>query len=91
MVWRYSRRWRCGLRYDLLKGGDNLYLGENSIIPGDLNKFSAMIEFNSTEFSRIRIQYNYSKAMVLDNELKGFSEIFINCNLAIGAHGAHKF
>ena len=91
MVWRYSRRWRCGLRYDLLKGGDNLYLGENSIIPGDLNKFSAMIEFNSTEFSLIRIQYNYSKAMVLDNELKGFSEIFINCNLAIGAHGAHKF
>jgi hypothetical protein len=91
LVWRFKRRWRCGLRYDLVKGGDNLYLDENSIITGDLTKFSAMIEFNATEFSRIRIQYNYNKAKVLDNELKGFSEIFINCNLAIGAHGAHKF
>ena len=90
-VWRYSRRWRCGLRYDLVKGGDNLYLHKNSIIPGDLNKYSVMIEFNATEFSRIRIQYNYSKEKIFENELKGFSEIFINCNLAIGAHGAHKF
>jgi len=91
LVWRYSRRWRCGIRYDLVKGGDNLYLDENINLTGDLTKLSSMIEFNATEFSRIRIQYNYSKAKVLDNELKGFSEIFINCNLAIGAHGAHKF
>jgi len=91
LVWRYNRRCRCGIRYDLVKGGDNLYLDENSIITGNLNKFSAMIEFNATEFSRIRIQYNYSKANILDNELKTFSEIFINCNFAIGAHGAHTF
>jgi hypothetical protein len=91
LLWRFNRRWRCGLRYDWIKGGDDLYPDVSSDITDNLNKWSAMLEFNATEFSRIRFQYNYNKAKVLDGELKGFSEIFINCNLAIGAHGAHKF
>jgi hypothetical protein len=91
LVWRFKRRWRGGIRYDWLKGGDDLYPDIDLDIPGNLNKWSVMLEFNATEFSRIRLQYNYNKARVLDGELRGFSEIFMNCNLAIGAHGAHKF
>ena len=89
LVWRFNRRWRCGLRYDLLEGGDNIY--PDGVITGNLTRFSSMIEFNATEFSRIRIQYNYSRTKVLEGELRKFNEVFINCNLAIGAHGAHKF
>lgn len=91
LVYRFNRRWRCGLRYGWLKGGDDLYQSSQRTITGDLNRISGMIEFNATEFSRIRIQYNYNKSKVLNGELRGFSELFINCNLAIGAHGAHKF
>ena len=91
LVWRFDRRWRCGGRYDWLKGGDDLYPDTDSDRWEHLRKCSAMLEFNATEFSRIRIQYNYNAASVLDGELQEFSEVFVTCNLAIGAHGAHKF
>ncbi len=91
LVWRYTRRWRCGVRYDSVVGKDNLYLDFNKKIPGNLYRYSAMLEFNPSEFSRIRLQYNYSKSRILDDEIKDFHEFFVNFNLAIGAHGAHKF
>lgn len=68
-----------------------MYLNGISAISEGLNRYSIMLEFNPSEFSRIRIQYNHNRAMILDDEIKGFSEIFVNFNLAIGAHGAHKF
>lgn len=91
LIYRYNRRWRCGIRYDVLEGENDLYLENTGELTGNLHKYSGMLEYNPSEFSRIRVQVNYSKAMMLDNQLKGYFEAFLNFNLAIGAHGAHKF
>jgi hypothetical protein len=46
------------------------------------------VEFNPTEFSRLRLQYNYDRA-ARDGETN--NEVFLQLILAIGAHGAHPF
>ena len=46
-----------------------------------------MADWNPSEFSRIRLQYNYDKSQqdVTDHQ------IFLQYIFSLGAHGAHKF
>jgi hypothetical protein len=55
-------------------------------------KYSAMIDFLPSEFSRIRLQYNYDRSLFTEDlKRKPNNEIILQFNLAIGAHGAHGF
>jgi len=45
------------------------------------------LEFNPTEFSRIRLQYNYDKS----DPNRENQEVLLQFILAIGAHGAHAY
>lgn len=57
---------------------------------GDRN--TLMVEYNPTEFSRIRLQYAQNGAFFTEeNERKRFDEILLQFNMAIGAYGAHSF
>ena len=51
-------------------------------------RLTGALEFNPTEFSRIRLQYNYDQSAMND---KVNNEILLQVILAIGAHGAHPF
>ena len=102
-VYKFLSQWRVGLRYDELDSGTpNIGLiGQSDagmgITIGDddfsgLKKYkpkrlSAMIDWNPTEFSRLRLQYSQDKARrdITDNQ------IFIQYIYSLGAHGAHKF
>ncbi len=86
-VYRFSQRWRTGFRYDLLN--KNEINGQNK--PDDLDRYSFMIEFTPSEFSRIRFQYNYDRSKFLEDERKKINEFIVEFNLVIGAHGAHAF
>jgi hypothetical protein len=55
-----------------------------------------MVEYNPTEFSRIRLQYAQNGAFFKENDAGGydrkrFDEVLLQFNMAIGAHGAHSF
>ena len=54
-----------------------------------------MVEFNPTEFSRIRLQYNYDRTRYAFEDTQWtvtpVHELSLQVNLAIGAHGAHAF
>ncbi len=90
LIWRYNLRWRTGFRYDFIgKRPERIYEKENLNRTGV--KYSAMIEFNPSEFSRIRLQFIHDQAKFLFGEQKTFNEIFLNINVSVGAHGAHKF
>jgi hypothetical protein len=71
----------------LFKDDYNL-AGENIVFPGRPYRLTGSVEFNPTEFSRIRLQYNYDKSARAEKEN---NEIFLQFILAIGAHGAHPF
>lgn len=90
-IYKFDRRWRTGLRYDLLNKNDIYIDGINQNKPNNLYRYSAMIDFLPSEFSRIRLQYNHDRSLFLDNIRKTNQEIILQFNLAIGAHGAHGF
>ncbi|NMB99591.1 MAG: hypothetical protein GYA35_04830 [Thermoanaerobaculaceae bacterium] len=83
-------RWRIGSRYDRLNlfkddykvNDENLYFGK------DPYRISFMVEYNPTEFSRIRLQYNNDKSYRFQKTNREFILQFI---FGIGAHASHSF
>ena len=83
-------RWRVGARYDMLGifSDDFDLSGRNTDFGSRPYRLTGALEFNPTEFSRIRLQYNYDKSVWND---KLNNEVLLQIILAIGAHGAHPF
>lgn len=94
-VFKYGMRSRLGVRVDRMLGNDRRHDGVRVDIPGNPWRLSVMTEFNPTEFSRIRMQYNEDRSL---HRREGESfrpetvrELILQCNISIGAHGAHPF
>ena len=89
-IYKFLPNWRAGLRYDQLDSGSVDY-GVNSAnlanTTYDPKRVSAMIDYNPSEFSRIRLQLSQdrSRQEATDNQ------IFIQYQMSLGAHGAHKY
>ncbi|MGC8805052.1 MAG: hypothetical protein ACP5QD_03875 [Candidatus Ratteibacteria bacterium] len=83
-------RWGFGARYDLLEPFKDQYkLDGTNISFGDKPwRASAMVEFNPSEFSKIRLQYNYDKS---NRDRRTNNEWFIQFIGGVGAHAAHTF
>jgi len=86
LVWRMSRRWRSAVRVDWLNVPDGPLPELRH--PMDL---SAMVEFNPTEFSRIRLFYQLNRHLAWQDERFTAHQVGLSLNVAIGAHGAHAF
>jgi hypothetical protein len=90
-VYQFHPYWRVGLRYDQLdQGSYDLGAALNGLLaPPDFTpkRYSAMIDWNPSEFSRLRLQYNQDKSQqnVTDDQ------IFLQYIFSLGTHGAHKF
>jgi hypothetical protein len=82
-------RWRIGARFDRMAifKDELIRAGEKIDYSSQPYRWTGAIEFNPTEFSRIRLQYNYDQSD--PNKLN--QEIFLQLLLAIGAHGAHAY
>lgn len=91
LVYKFDQRWRAGLRYDLINKNKVFLGGNDTNKPENLYKYSAMIDFLPSEFSRIRLQYNYDKSLFVEGERKTNHEVILQFNMAIGGHGAHGF
>ncbi len=83
-------RWGFGARYDLLEPFNDRYkLAGSDVSFGDKPwRASAMVEFNPSEFSKIRFQYNYDKS---SRNGKVNNEFYLQFIGGIGAHAAHTF
>jgi len=88
-VYQPFPQWRVGARIDQLRGGDPSpalagtpldYMG------GDAMRYSLMVDWSNSEFSRIRLQYNRDEASPVGDNQFGLQYIY-----SIGAHGAHIF
>ena len=89
-VYQFHPNWRAGLRYDQLdQGSSSLGVNANNIpsVDYDPKRWSAMVDWNPSEFSRLRLQYSddRSREDVTDHQL------FLQYIYSLGAHGAHKF
>lgn len=93
LVGRFALRWRLGFRYDLLQQNEIKIGGTQADDPKNLTRFSGMIDFTPTEFSRLRLQYNRDRSGYVNEgaDKKINHEVILQFNMAIGAHGAHSF
>jgi uncharacterized coiled-coil protein SlyX len=83
-------RWSLGLRHDMLDIFKKEYTlaGAQQRYSHKPTRTSGSIDFNATEFSRIRLQYSHDKSARHD---KINHELFLQFTLGIGAHAAHPF
>ena len=93
-VYQFLPRWRAGLRYDALDSGVPRIGGvpspENFPIlrSADPERISIMVDWNPSEFSRLRAQYDWDDARDAGDVDRQFRLQYI---YGIGAHGAHKY
>lgn len=89
-VYQWAPYWRVGLRTERLSSGSVDYGVNNGVLlRPDYNptRQSLMVDYNPSEFSRIRLQLAQDKSRqgLTDNQ------IFLQYQMSLGAHGAHKF
>lgn len=83
-------RWRLGARYDVLDliKDDFILGGNNTDFENKPWRTTGMVEFNPTEFSRLRLQYTHDMSA---RDGRANDEVFLQVIYGIGAHGAHSF
>ncbi|RFA27046.1 zinc-regulated TonB-dependent outer membrane receptor [Alkalilimnicola ehrlichii] len=87
-VYGFAPRWSAGLRYDVVGLTNND--GYDSF--DESHRYSANVTFTATEFSRFRLQVNHGRYEEDDDHGHGdFTQVMLQYNLSLGAHGAHSF
>ena len=100
LVYQFRPQWRIGTRYDWLSADNNLrvidsggldpeeVLEETALNAGshDPYRWSVMADWSPSEFSRVRLQYNYDRSgTAVDNQW------MLQYIMSLGSHGAHEF
>lgn len=90
-VYGFLPRWRGGVRFD------QVGLTNKSEFPDGTSKdyddsyrATAMVDFNPSEFSRIRAQYSYGEVAFETNN-KDYWQFFVQLIISLGSHPAHEF
>jgi hypothetical protein len=95
VVTKLDQLWRVGVRYDLLMQNDVSLAGADQHMPSNLPRYSAMIEYSPTEFSRLRLQIDKDESRYVQTSgglsRQPYTQVILQANLTIGAHGAHAF
>ncbi|MBL0721990.1 MAG: hypothetical protein JJV88_05365 [Sulfurovum sp.] len=92
LVYQYDTNIKAGLRYSEISQNDVLINGINRDVEDDISVSSAMIEYNPSEYSRIRLQYNHNASLYNeDGRRNDKNAVIVQFTYAIGAHGAHSF
>lgn len=91
-VYKFTKVWRTGLRYDRLDPGVATVgaLNTGNVIASyafDPSRLTWMTDYNPSEFSRIRLQLarDDSRQGLADNQL------FVQYIMSLGAHAAHQY
>jgi len=92
LIYQHDKNYRAGVRYSAITQNDVLANGMDKDMTDDIAVTSAMIEYNFSEYSRLRLQYNHNGSLYNEDGIKNNKdEILLQFNYSIGAHGAHSF
>ena len=84
-------RWRIGLRWDQVGLANRIELPDGSEeSPDTSTRVTAMIDWSFSEYSRLRLQYAHGNYELAGPDEK-ISQVFLQFQVSLGAHGAHKF
>ncbi len=86
LMWGFRPRWITGLRGEWVSG-NNSAIDRTDIFRGDRTRISPVLTWFPSEFSKIRLQYNYDQGQHFSDE----HSIWLQFEFLLGAHGAHQF
>lgn len=88
-VYQFAKGWNFGLRYAALDAGKTPGGLAGSVMDGlgrAPNTISGLLEYDSSEFGRFRLQYSHDKAEARANDL-----LQVQYTVVYGPHGAHRY
>jgi hypothetical protein len=90
-VYGFAPRWRAGLRYEQAggEGASFSQLRSADSARSDRTRFSPMLTFRATEFSKLTFQVNFDDADHLTD--KTHTSFWLSAEVLIGSHPAHNF
>jgi hypothetical protein len=86
IVWGFVPRWNVGLRAEHVAGNHGAFDADDPF-RGDRYRFSPELTFVPSEFSKVRLQYNYDHGDAFGSA----NSIWLRLEFGLGAHAAHKF
>ena len=95
LLYGFTPGWSAGVRYEYATGsGDSFEEGEpisrnEDPFRGDRHRVSPLLVWQPTEFSRIRLQYNYDHASHLDSH--DAHSVWLVFEVLFGSHAAHRY
>lgn len=89
LLYGFQTNWAAGLRYEYAGGsGQSIGGRKNDPFRDDRHRLSPLLVWRPSEFSRIRLQYNYDMASHLKDDAH---TIWLGFEWLYGAHAAHNF
>jgi len=93
LLYGFTYGWAAGLRYEYASGSGESVLRydgrRNDPFRDDRHRISPLLVWQPSEFSRIRLQYNYDRATHLENG--DAHSVWLGVEFLYGAHPAHKY
>lgn len=89
LTYKFLTNWRIGYRYSEMTPKRNKGHFANTLLDSEGHKprvNTLMAEWNNSEFSRIRAQYNYDSS-----DVKPDNQFILQYTISLGAHGAHSY
>ena len=86
LLWGFRPRWVAGLRAEYADGNAS---GISDPLRDKRERYSANLSFYSTEYSKLRLQYNHDRAEHLLGRTA--DSVWLQFEFNLGAHAAHKF
>jgi hypothetical protein len=86
VLWGFKPRWVAALRGEYANGNPGEY-DPSDVYRNERTRISPALTFYPSEFSKIRLQYNYDQGALFGTE----HSVWLQFEFLLGAHGAHKF
>ncbi len=85
-LWGFRPRWVAGLRGEFVTGNDGAF-DAGDVFRGERTRIAPNLTWYPSEFSKIRLQYNYDHGELFGDE----HSIWMQVEFLLGSHAAHKF
>jgi hypothetical protein len=90
-VYGFAPRWSAGVRLDMVGLTNRITTDDERRSFDDSRRYSANVTFNPTEYSRLRFQFNRGDIADAAHGRERYSQFFVQYQLSLGVHGAHRF
>ncbi len=85
VLYGFTQRWVAGMRVDWVGGDSAAFRPDEN--RAERFRFSPDVTFYPTEFSKLRLQYNYDRGHLHGAD----SSVWMQVEFLLGSHAAHKF